>query len=91
MHIGSWAWIKILSTMLKRRKYLIMKLLFYTNLLVSACSLIVPPRNFQAIKRQNETSSFHFQFHFYLPLDDFLIVKMSKTWGRHIWGYFCPK
>ena len=55
-----------------------MKSLFYTDLLVSVSSLIVPPRNFPAIKRQNGTFSVHFQFHFYLPFDYFVIVQMSK-------------
>ena len=55
-----------------------MELLFYTNLLVSACSLIVPLRNYLAIERRNGTFSVHFQFCFYLPLDYFVIVKMSK-------------
>ena len=64
--------------MLKRRKYLIMELLFNINLLFSACSLVVPPRNFLAIKRRNGTYSVHFHFHFYLLLDYAVIVKMSK-------------
>ena len=79
--ICSLAWIKILPTMLKRKKYLIMELLFYTDLLVSACSLIIPPRNFLAIKRQNGTFSVHFQFCFYLPLDYCENVQKSAfTW-----------
>ena len=55
-----------------------MDLLFYLDLLVSAFSLIVPLRNFLAIKRRNGTFFIHFQFHFYLPLEYFVIVKMSK-------------
>ena len=42
-----------------------MELLFYTDLLVSACSLIVPTRNFLTFKRRNGTFSIHFKFLFY--------------------------
>ena len=55
-----------------------MDLLFYLNLLVIAFSLIVPLRNFLAIKRQNGTFFVHFQFCLYLPLEYFVIVEMSK-------------
>ena len=55
-----------------------MDLLFYLHLLSSAFSLIVPLRNFLAIKRRNGIFSIHFQFRFYLPSEYFVIVKMSK-------------
>ena len=55
-----------------------MDLLFYLDILVSAFSLIVPLRNFLAIKRRNGTFSIHFQFRFYLPSEYFVNVKMSK-------------